>query len=75
MSTQLPETCRETEINMLLSSVQIVGFIWKRKKNSLQGNIIFPDEEGRNNAKINILKSVNIIVWICTWFILMLYFA
>ena len=31
MGTQLPETCREVEINMLRSSVHLVGVIWKKK--------------------------------------------
>jgi len=30
MGTQLPKTCREVEINILRSSVHLVGFIWKR---------------------------------------------
>ena len=29
MGTQLPETCTEVEINILRSSVHLVGFIWK----------------------------------------------
>ena len=30
MGTQLPETCREIETNILRSSAHLVGFIWKR---------------------------------------------
>jgi hypothetical protein len=30
MGTQFPETCTEVEINVLRSSVHLVGFIWKR---------------------------------------------
>ena len=30
MGSQLPETCREVEINILRKSVHLVGFIWKR---------------------------------------------
>jgi len=32
MGTQLPRTCREVEINILRSSVHLVGFIRKRKE-------------------------------------------
>ena len=31
MGTHLPETYREVEINLLRSSVHLVGFIWKRQ--------------------------------------------
>ena len=30
MGTYLPKTCREVEINILRSSVHLVGFIWKK---------------------------------------------
>jgi len=32
MGTYLPETRREVEINILRSSVHLVGFIWGEKK-------------------------------------------
>ena len=36
IGTQLPETCREVEINILRSSVHLVGFIWKKKELQLR---------------------------------------
>jgi len=52
MGTQLPETCRKVEINILRNSVQLVGFICKRLyRDAGQQNI-------KTNAKlINSLLS------------------
>ena len=43
MGTQLPETCREVEINILRSSVQLVSFIWK-KKTPMEMFLVLPTE-------------------------------
>jgi len=37
MDTQLPETCREVEINILRGSVQLVGCIWKNEYTAMHG--------------------------------------
>jgi len=42
MGTSLSETCREVEINMLRSSVHLVGFILKR---------LYRDERSKNIKK------------------------